>query len=124
MVYRSIGTNSALCAVRSDDEGASWTRPEALAGPYGVEPKLLLVNDGSTLVLSSGRIGLMIWVSPLRQQEKKKKRKKEIERKGRTIEEDPWLDFERVTMKTFFSRSYHRFLMFHFCFITFFFFMY
>ena len=52
VVYRSLGTLQPLCMARSDDHGASWTAPVPLNGPFGVEPKLLLTVDRSTLVLS------------------------------------------------------------------------
>lgn len=43
----------------SSDEGKTWTTPVAASGPYGVEPCLVVMKDG-TLVLSGGRPGLYL----------------------------------------------------------------
>jgi hypothetical protein len=50
-----------LYATRSQDGGATWSKPEVIA-PSGVEPKLLLLENG-TLVLSAGRPAVQLRVS-------------------------------------------------------------
>lgn len=65
-VFRTHGgSNVPMCYSFSADGGATWTalKPFAPGGPHGVEPKLALLANGM-LVVSGGRFGLFLWVSP------------------------------------------------------------
>lgn len=45
----------------SKDDGRTWTKPEVLPA-YSVEPKMLRIDNG-TIVLSTGRPGIHLWLS-------------------------------------------------------------
>lgn len=45
----------------SADEGATWTKPECMAGVWSVEPALVRLPNG-LMLLTGGRPGLFLWV--------------------------------------------------------------
>ena len=57
-VYR---TGASYYKSYSRDEGATWTAPERMDGPFSVEPQLVRLANG-VLLLSGGRQGLFVWV--------------------------------------------------------------
>ncbi|KPK84106.1 MAG: hypothetical protein AMJ81_06510 [Phycisphaerae bacterium SM23_33] len=46
----------------SSDDGRTWAKPTAMAGPHSVQPSLAVMADG-TVVLSGGRPGLYLWLN-------------------------------------------------------------
>ena len=51
-----------LCQTLSHADGASWSLPQAMDGPVGVEPKLRVLKSGR-IALSTGRPGLYLYVA-------------------------------------------------------------
>ena len=64
-VWRSSG--GPLCASQSRDDGKSWSSAtpfDAASGePFGVEPKMVLLEPSGILVISAGRPGVYLWAS-------------------------------------------------------------
>jgi len=46
----------------STDEGRTWSTPVAMRGPHSVQPSLAVMRGG-TVLLSSGRPGIYVWVN-------------------------------------------------------------
>ena len=64
-VFRNAGPASTLCASRSLDEGKTWSPATVLKlpQPNNVLPRLACLSNG-LIALSTGRIGLYVYVSP------------------------------------------------------------
>ena len=64
-IFRNSGPESTLCASRSVDEGHTWSAATVmkLPQPNNVLPRLACLSNG-LIVLSTGRIGLYVYVSP------------------------------------------------------------
>lgn len=62
-VFR-MGDGSPLGQAASEDEGITWSRTTAMAGPFSVQPGMVCMADG-TLAISSGRPGLFLWLDPV-----------------------------------------------------------
>lgn len=59
-VFRT-GSGQPYYKTYSPDDGASWTKPEPVAGAWSVEPQLLRLPN-ELILLSDGRQGLFVWV--------------------------------------------------------------
>lgn len=46
----------------SADEGATWTKPRRMEGPFSVQPSLAVL-EGGMVALSAGRPGLFLWLN-------------------------------------------------------------
>ncbi|GAG30312.1 unnamed protein product, partial [marine sediment metagenome] len=47
----------------SGDDGATWTKPRRMDDQWSVEPQLVCLDNGA-LLLTGGRPGINLWVSP------------------------------------------------------------
>ncbi len=59
-VFR-VGSRHEFHRVLSEDEGNTWTRPEAVRGAWSVEPRMVRLENG-LIALTGGREGLFLFV--------------------------------------------------------------